>query len=130
MGIARFQPVCGLLLIALIAYALSTNRKAIRLRTIAWGFSLQFLFAVIVLKTPYGQRAFEILGDRIKQLLGFATVGSSFVFGPIGDQAAWSRSPSSDIHRVRSNRGAVFPAGTSCSVAPSRWWAPGRSVIS
>jgi CNT family concentrative nucleoside transporter len=91
MGIARLQPICGLILIAFVAYALSTNRRAIRLRTIAWGFSLQFLFALIVLKTPYGQKAFEILGNRIKQLLGFATVGSSFVFGPIGDQTVWGR---------------------------------------
>ena len=52
----RLQPIIGLVLIGLIAYALSTNRKAIRLRTIAWGFGLQFLFAVIVLKTGAGAR--------------------------------------------------------------------------
>src|SRR6187402_1943609 len=74
----RLQPLIGLALIALIAYSLSTNRKAIRLRTILWGFGLQFLFALIVLKTPYGQYAFEVAGEKIRQLLGFAAVGSSF----------------------------------------------------
>ncbi|HEX7778720.1 MAG TPA: NupC/NupG family nucleoside CNT transporter [Vicinamibacterales bacterium] len=87
----RLQPIIGLVLIGLIAYALSTNRKAIRRRTIAWGFGLQFLFALIVLKTGAGQRTFEVLGDRIRQLLDFAAVGSSFVFGPIGDRPVWAR---------------------------------------
>ena len=88
---ARFQPICGLFLIATIAYALSTNRRAIRARTIFWGFGLQFLFALIVLKTSAGQRTFEVLGDKIRRLLDFAAVGSSFVFGPIGNQPVWSR---------------------------------------
>jgi CNT family concentrative nucleoside transporter len=87
---ARLQPLCGLALIAFIAYALSTNRRAIRGRTILWGFGLQFLFAVIVIKTSVGQRVFEVLGDKIRDLLGFAAVGSSFVFGPIGNQPVWT----------------------------------------
>src|SRR5262245_13934954 len=87
----RLQPIIGLVLIGLIAYVLSTNRKAIRLRTVAWGFGLKFLSALIVLKTGAGQRTFEVLGDRIRQLLDFASVGSSFVFGPIGDRPVWAR---------------------------------------
>jgi concentrative nucleoside transporter, CNT family len=87
----RFQPLIGLALIAAIAYVLSTNRRAIRLRTIVWGFGLQFLFALIVLKTSVGQTTFRVLGDKIRDLLGFAAVGSSFVFGPIGNQPVWSR---------------------------------------
>ena len=39
----RLQPLVGLVLILGVAYALSTNRKAIKLRTIAWGLGLQFL---------------------------------------------------------------------------------------
>ena len=87
---ARLQPFCGLFLIAFIAWALSTNRRAIRARTIVWGFGLQFLFAVIVIKTSIGQRVFEVLGEKIRNLLGFAAVGSSFVFGPIGNQPVWT----------------------------------------
>ena len=60
----RLQPIVGLLLIGLIAYSLSTNRKAIRLRTIAWGFGLQLLFALIVLKTSVGQQTFECSATR------------------------------------------------------------------
>jgi CNT family concentrative nucleoside transporter len=87
----RLQPLCGLALIATIAYLLSTNRSLIRARTVAWGFGLQFLFALIVLKTTVGQRLFEVLGDKIRSLLGFASVGASFVFGPIGNQPVWGR---------------------------------------
>jgi CNT family concentrative nucleoside transporter len=87
----RLQPIVGLLLIGAIAYSLSTNRKQIKLRTIAWGFGLQMLFALIVLKTSYGQHTFEVLGEGIRKLLGFASVGSSFVFGPIGNQPVWAQ---------------------------------------
>jgi nucleoside permease NupC len=34
--IERLQPLLGLVVIGLIAYAFSTNRRAIKLRTIAW----------------------------------------------------------------------------------------------
>ncbi|MGH9173509.1 MAG: Na+ dependent nucleoside transporter N-terminal domain-containing protein, partial [Vicinamibacterales bacterium] len=85
----RFQPLIGLVLIAAIAVAWSSNRQAIRLRTVAWGFGLQVLFAVIVLKTGVGQATFQALGDRIRQLLEFSAVGSALVFGPLGDRAVW-----------------------------------------
>ena len=85
----RLQPLVGLVLIAAIAVAWSTDRRAIRLRTVAWGFGLQVLFAIIVLKTGVGQATFQALGDRIRQLLEFSTVGAAFVFGPLGDRAVW-----------------------------------------
>jgi len=104
----RLQPLCGLVLIGLIAYAFSTNRKAIRPRVIFWGFGLQFLFAVIVLKTTYGQVAFELAGDKIRQLLGFASVGSSFVFGPIGNQPVWQRIMTSVLGPEGAQYGVIF----------------------
>jgi concentrative nucleoside transporter, CNT family len=112
---ARLQPLIGLALIALIAYALSSNRKAIRLRTVAWGFGLQFLFAVIVLKTAIGQRTFEVLGDKIRQLLDFAAVGSSFVFGPIGDRPVWARI----MNEVLGPEGARYSLIFAFQIAPT-----------
>ena len=87
----RLQPLVGLVLIGAIAYALSTNRKAIRFRMIAWGLGLQFAFALIVLKTDAGRNAFEWLGTQIRNLLGFSAAGTSFVFGPLGDMPAWRK---------------------------------------
>jgi concentrative nucleoside transporter, CNT family len=44
-----------------------------------------------VLKTPGGQELFRRLGAAINRLLAFSVEGSRFVFGPVGDRAAWSR---------------------------------------
>ena len=86
-----FQPLLGAVVILLIAVAFSTNRRAIRWSTVAWGLGLQIVFAIIVLKTSIGQTVFETLGRYITQLLGFAGVGSSFVFGALGDSTLWGR---------------------------------------
>ena len=89
--LTRLQPLIGLVGILGLAYALSTNRRAIKLRTIGWGLGLQVLFALIVVKTPYGIRAFEWLGAKITRLLAFSVEGSRFVFGPLGDGGIWEQ---------------------------------------
>jgi concentrative nucleoside transporter, CNT family len=90
-GVPKLQPLVGLIVIMAVAYACSTNRRAIDRSTVAWGLSLQVLFALIVLKTTAGQAVFQRLGALINRLLDFAFVGSSFVFGPLGDRDAWPR---------------------------------------
>ena len=90
-GLPKLQPLVGLIVIMAVAYACSTNRRAIDRRTVAWGLSLQVLFALIVLKTAAGQALFQRLGALINRLLDFAFVGSGFVFGPLGDREAWPR---------------------------------------
>ena len=89
--IGLLQPVFGAVVILAIAYAFSTNRAAIRWSTVAWGLGLQIVFALIVLKTSAGQRVFSTLGTYITKLLGFAGVGSAFVFGALGDSSLWTR---------------------------------------
>ena len=85
------QPAFGAVVILGMAYACSTNRRAISWATVAWGLSLQIVFALIVLKTSVGQRVFSTLGDGINRLLGFAGVGAAFVFGPLGNSTVWGR---------------------------------------
>jgi CNT family concentrative nucleoside transporter len=104
----RLQPFIGLALIVAIAYTLSTNRQVIRARTIVLGFGLQFVFAVIVLKTSIGQWVFAALGDKIRDLLGFAAVGSAFVFGPIGDQPIWSKIMTGVLGPEGAKYGTIF----------------------
>ena len=106
----RLQPIVGLLLIGAIAYALSTNRRAIRFRMVAWGLGLQFAFALLVLKTDVGRNTFEWLGEQIRHLLSFASVGTSFVFGPLGDQPAWARIINSVFSSEEAGRYAVIVA--------------------
>jgi concentrative nucleoside transporter, CNT family len=86
-----FQPILGAIVILGIGYAFSTNRRAINWATVAWGLSLQVIFAFIVLKTSIGQVVFETVGGYITRLLGFAGVGAAFVFGPLGDSSVWGR---------------------------------------
>jgi concentrative nucleoside transporter, CNT family len=83
------QPLFGAAVILAIAVAFSRNRRAINWTTVAWGLSLQVLFALIVLKTAAGKLVFDTLGHYITRLLGFSGVGSAFVFGPLGSQTVW-----------------------------------------
>src|ERR1700681_2176282 len=80
----RFAGILGMLTMLGLAYAFSTNRRAIRLKTVAWGLSLQLTFAFFVLRFELGRRIFEIAGFYVNRLLSFSYVGSEFVFGEIG----------------------------------------------
>jgi CNT family concentrative nucleoside transporter len=67
-----------------IAYAFSTDRKAIKLKTVSWGLALQLLFALFVLKIEAGRQLFSWLGAKVTRLLELSYVGSDFVFGKLG----------------------------------------------
>ena len=107
-AIPRLQPLVGIIVIMTIAYSLSTNRRAIDRRTVVWGLGLQIVFALLVLKTTLGQRVFETLGGAINRLLGFASVGSSFVFGPLGDKVVWPRIMTAVLGEEGARYGVVF----------------------
>jgi concentrative nucleoside transporter, CNT family len=82
--LARFTGLLGLIVFLTLAYALSTNRRAIRWRTVAWGLGLQLLFAFLVIKWSYGQLILHRISAVITSLLAYAVDGSSVVFGPLG----------------------------------------------
>jgi concentrative nucleoside transporter, CNT family len=84
----RFTGILGLLTMLGLAYAFSTNRPAIRLKTVAWGLGLQIAFAILVLRVEYGRRAFQVIGDAANKVLSYSFAGSEFVFGPLGKQSS------------------------------------------
>src|SRR5208337_4560775 len=84
----RFTGILGLVTMLGLAYAFSTNRRAIRLKTVAWGLGLQFAFAVCVLRIDAGRRIFQKAGDVVSRLLSYSYVGSQFVFGDLGKQGS------------------------------------------
>jgi CNT family concentrative nucleoside transporter len=84
----RFTGILGLLTMLGLAYAFSTNRRAIRLKTVAWGLGLQFAFAIFVLKIDLGRTLFQKAGDAVNRLLSYAFAGSQFVFGDLGKQGS------------------------------------------
>ncbi|HTG99683.1 MAG TPA: NupC/NupG family nucleoside CNT transporter [Vicinamibacterales bacterium] len=114
-AVPRLQPLVGLIVIMTIAYSISTNRRAIDRRTVAWGLSLQILFALIVLKTATGQRVFHTLGTLINRLLDFAGVGASMVFGPLGDKSVWPRI----MNNVLGSEGAQYAVLFAFQVLPT-----------
>jgi len=71
----------GILIFMSISYALSVERQAVRWRTVAWGLGLEFIFALLILKTPWGLNVFKSLGDIASNFLAFSDVGAKFVFG-------------------------------------------------
>ena len=107
-GAARLQPVAGLALVLALAYCFSAARWAIDYRTVAWGLTLQFVFAVIVLKTGAGRQAFQAAGAVITRILDFAFVGSSFVFGPLGSRDAWPRIMTAVLGEEGVQYGVIF----------------------
>ena len=82
----RFTGILGLLTMLSLAYIFSTDRRAIRGKTVAWGLGLQIVFAIFVLRIDYGRRIFQAAGDAANRVLSYAFVGSEFVFGDLGKQ--------------------------------------------
>src|SRR5260221_12763803 len=74
--------VAGILVILAIAFVLSTNRKAIRIRVVGAAFALQAFIAWLVLWTSWGRAGVLSLSAGGADLLGYATKGSEFPFGP------------------------------------------------
>ncbi len=85
---ARFTGILGLLTMLGLAYAFSTNRRAINKKTVVWGLGLQVVFAIFVLKVELGRILFQKAGDAVNRLLSYAFVGSKFVFGELGAQGS------------------------------------------
>src|SRR6266849_4099316 len=80
----RFTGILGLLTMLGLAFAFSTNRRAIRIKTVAWGLGLQVAFAVFVLRAEVGRIMFQKAGDAVNRLLSYSFAGSQFVFGELG----------------------------------------------
>lgn len=79
----RFVGIIGIIIIFLIVFLMSNNRKAINYKTVGIGFVLQWLLAIFIFKVPLGQKIFLCIGLFIKKILDFAVEGGIFVFGPL-----------------------------------------------
>jgi CNT family concentrative nucleoside transporter len=82
--LSRFIGLFGLIVFLGLAYTFSTDRRAIRWRTVAWGLGLQIVFAFLVIKWNYGQTILHHASEVVTSLLAHSADGSSMVFGPLG----------------------------------------------
>ncbi len=80
----RFTGVLGIVAVLLAAWLGSTDRKAIRWRTVAWGLGLQLIFAFLVLRFDYGQQAMSWAGGVVQKMLSATYAGTRILFGELG----------------------------------------------
>ena len=81
----RGQSVAGVLCFFGLVAMFSTNLRIVNWRTIGFGFMLQVVLALLVLKVPAVYQAFQLLGNVMKAFIGFSDEGARFVFGNLAN---------------------------------------------
>jgi CNT family concentrative nucleoside transporter len=81
--VLRGTSLFGLVVMVGIAWALSENRRAIRWRPVVWGLALQFILAILILRTGFGRAFFEAVNACFAVLTSASKEGSKFVFGKL-----------------------------------------------
>jgi concentrative nucleoside transporter, CNT family len=84
----RLVGVLGMLAMLGFAALISTDRRAIRVKTMAWGLGLQIVFAFLVMRWTFGQLIFQKAGAAVTWLLDFSYFGSQFLFGDLGKKGS------------------------------------------
>lgn len=70
----------GLLVMVLLAWAMSSHKKRVSPRIVIGGLALQLVFALLILKTAPGEFVFRAVGDFFANILSFVDEGSAFLF--------------------------------------------------
>ena len=81
----RLISFIGLLFFTGVAILLSKNKKAISPRLIFAGVGIQFVIALLILKSPLADSFFTWTTKACAKLMAFSTQGASFVFGPLAN---------------------------------------------
>ncbi len=81
-----WKGILGMIVLLIIAFLFSANRRAINWRKVGIGVSLQLLIAIGVLKISFIQKGFEMIGRIFIEILEYTKAGSKFLFdGLIAD---------------------------------------------
>jgi len=88
----RGQAALGALCFIAIVAACSPDLRRVNWRTVFWGMALQVGLAVVILKLEVagyrpGFELFSAAARGVARFLEFTDAGSTFVFGPLADQA-------------------------------------------
>jgi concentrative nucleoside transporter, CNT family len=76
----------GVIVLLAIAWVCSLDRKRFPIRAVAWGLGLQVAFALLILKTTFGDAFFDFAQKSVTRLNEFAIEGAKLVFGSVADQ--------------------------------------------
>lgn len=77
--------ILGIVVILGIAYAFSSNRKAINLRVVGAALGLQAAIAAFVLYFEWGRKAILFLSNGVLAIIAYSRAGIDMVFGPLAD---------------------------------------------
>lgn len=82
----RWQGLIGIVVLLGLAWLMSEHRRRVRWSIVVWGMALQFLFALVILRTPVGAPFFGGLNDGINHLISYTNDGTTFLFKPLNSQ--------------------------------------------
>ena len=82
---SKLLSIAGLCIILLFSVLISNDRKSINKKMIVTGLILEFILALAVLKIPFVESFFNVIGAGVNQLFLFTGQGSSFLFGSLLD---------------------------------------------
>ncbi len=80
---ARFQGLIGIVLILMIAFLFSNNKKRINYRLVLSGLALQLTIGILILKIPAVTSFFQVIGKGMGKIEEFARQGAAFVYGGV-----------------------------------------------
>lgn len=75
----------GIVVMILVLYLCSSNRKAIDWKLVVLALLMQLVFGLAVLKVPFIRGFFDLIGQGFVAVLEFTKEGSTFVFGGLMD---------------------------------------------
>ncbi|MCS3603353.1 CNT family concentrative nucleoside transporter [Buttiauxella sp. BIGb0471] len=71
----------GMIVLLLIAVLLSSNRKAINLRTVIGAWIIQVGIGALILYVPVGRKVLLAMSEGVANVIGYGNAGISFLFG-------------------------------------------------
>lgn len=79
----RLTGLLGIIVLLILAWAFSTNRRVINWRVVGFGLGLQVLFALFIFVIPAGAKFFMLVNRGVLAVLSCASAGTEFVFGAL-----------------------------------------------
>lgn len=71
----------GMAVLIFIAVLFSSDRRAIKLRTVVGAFIIQVLIGALVLYVPVGRKILLAMSDGVASVIGYGQKGMDFIFG-------------------------------------------------
>ena len=78
----KYISILGLFVMMIIAWTISSDKKRMNFRLIFSGVAIQFIFALLILKTAPGETLFRGARVTVAKIISFSDAGAQFVFGP------------------------------------------------